>query len=177
MDLYPIVRQAVRAGVESYSIKQLEQYFGYPRRVELRTVREPLLAVELALESNAPEAIAPAIRDAVQGYNEDDCRSTEALRDWLESIRDEWMADGADVPRPEPEKSADPTEKVAALQQDVAALRGAAAGGAAGRSERARTPGASSLAARVPDRLAPARGERRVVGILPAEGTAERGPA
>ena len=26
VDLYPIVKQAVRAGVESYSIKQLEQY-------------------------------------------------------------------------------------------------------------------------------------------------------
>jgi uncharacterized protein len=62
VDLYPIVRQAVRAGVESYSIKQLEQYFGFARRVELRTVREPLVAVELALESDSADAIAPEIR-------------------------------------------------------------------------------------------------------------------
>jgi uncharacterized protein len=123
VDLYPIVRQAVRAGVESYSIKQLEQYFGFARRVELRTVREPLVAVELALESDSADAIAPEIRAAVQGYNEDDCRSAQALRNWLESIRDRWIAGGVDVPRPADTPSPEPTPRVAALQQDVDALR------------------------------------------------------
>ena len=78
VDLYPIVRQAVRAGVESYSIKKLEQFTGYARQVELKNVHEPLMAVELALDAKAPALITTEIRDAVQGYNDDDCRSTQA---------------------------------------------------------------------------------------------------
>ena len=35
VDLYPVTRQAVRAGVESYSIKKLEQFYGFARAVPL----------------------------------------------------------------------------------------------------------------------------------------------
>lgn len=100
VDLYPIVRQAVRAGVESYSIKKLEQYYKFTRAVDLAQVHQPLLAVEIALEAKAPQAITEEIRSAVQGYNEDDCRSTQALRGWLEMLRTVAIAEGADVPRP-----------------------------------------------------------------------------
>ena len=122
IDLYPIVRQTVRAGVESYSIKQMEQYYGFTRQVALANVREPLMAVEMALENKAADAIAPEIRDAVQGYNEDDCRSTQALRDWLETLRSTAIAGGADVPRPEVEVKA-PPEKTVALQLRAEAVR------------------------------------------------------
>jgi uncharacterized protein len=122
VDLYPVARQAVRAGVESYSIKKLEQYYGYTRRVELKNVHEPLLAVEQALDANAPGAITAAIRDAVQGYNEDDCRSTLALRDWLESLRTQWEAEGVAVPRPQ-DKSAEAEKPVPEVQQQAVALR------------------------------------------------------
>ena len=118
MDLYPIVRQAVRCGVESYSIKKLEQYSGYIRRVELKSASQPLMAVELALESQAPDAITSEIRDAVQGYNEDDCRSTEGLRDWLESLRDEALAAGEAIARPQA-KDGDAAKAVSDLQQEV----------------------------------------------------------
>jgi predicted RecB family nuclease len=110
VDLYPIVRQAVRAGVESYSIKKLEQYYDFKRNVDLKNAHAPLLAIEIALDAKAPEAITDEIRTAVQGYNEDDCRSTLALRDWLETLRSAAIADGKDVPRPiveEKERSAD----------------------------------------------------------------------
>lgn len=122
VDLYPIARQAVRAGVESYSIKKLEQYSGYKRKVELKSVHDPLLKVELALDANAPALITTEIRDAVQGYNEDDCRSTEVLRDWLESLRAEWEAAGVSVPRPE-DKAAKAEKSVPEVQQQAVALR------------------------------------------------------
>jgi len=35
VDLYRVVRQGIRAGVESYSIKKLEPLCGYARRVDL----------------------------------------------------------------------------------------------------------------------------------------------
>jgi len=122
VDLYPIARQAVRAGVESYSIKKLEQYSGYTRRVALQNVHEPLLAVELALDANAPALITPEIRGDVQGYNEDDCRSTEVLRDWMESLRAEWEATGVTVSRPA-DQSADAEKPVPEVQQQAVALR------------------------------------------------------
>ena len=36
VDLHAVVRQALRAGVESYSIKQLEPFYGFARDVDLR---------------------------------------------------------------------------------------------------------------------------------------------
>ena len=84
IDLHAVVRQSLRAGVESYSIKQLEQYYGYRREADLRGVARSLHLVELALESEDAAAITPGLRLAVETYNADDCRSTEALRDWLE---------------------------------------------------------------------------------------------
>lgn len=122
VDLYPIARQAVRAGVESYSIKKLEQYSGYTRKVELKNVHDPLLKVELALDANAPAMITPEIRDAVQGYNEDDCRSTQVLRNWLESLRVEWEAAGVAVPRPSAGQEEE-ERPVPEVQQQAVAIR------------------------------------------------------
>jgi predicted RecB family nuclease len=109
VDLYPITRQAIRAGVESYSIKKLELFSHYVRRVELSRVHDALLAIEIALESNAGSAIAPEIRTVVQGYNEDDCRSNEALRNWLESVRAQAVEAGESVPRRELKDASDST--------------------------------------------------------------------
>lgn len=122
VDLYPITRQAVRAGVESYSIKSLERYTGYQRTIALGSVGHSLLAVELALESAAPNLITTGIRDAVQRYNQDDCRSTEALRDWLEGLRAQWIAEGVEVSRPIAEDAEAPAE-VDDRERRVAELR------------------------------------------------------
>jgi predicted RecB family nuclease len=100
VDLYRVVRQGVRAGVESYSIKRLEPLCGYDRRVDLREATVYLIAFDAALEDGTATG-DPDRRRLVAGYNEDDCRSTLALRDWLEARRTE-LAErlGADLPRP-----------------------------------------------------------------------------
>ncbi len=123
VDLYPIVRQAVRAGVESYSIKQLEQYTGYVRRVSLDRVHHALFAVEQAFDARVAAALPDEIKNLVQGYNEDDCRSTESLRDWLERLRAECEREGIPVPRPgaAPEAADKPVPPV---QQQALAQRG-----------------------------------------------------
>ncbi|MBL8139348.1 MAG: TM0106 family RecB-like putative nuclease, partial [Acidobacteria bacterium] len=122
VDLLAVVRQSVRAGVESYSIKQLEQYYGFVREVPLTNARVHLTTFELALESGAAQAVPAETREAVAGYNKDDCRSTEALRDWLERLRAEVVAAGTDVPRPE-EKAAEPPKKVGELEDLQLAAR------------------------------------------------------
>jgi uncharacterized protein len=121
VDLFPIARQAVRAGVESYSIKQLEQYTDYVRNVALRDVHAPLLTVEIALDAKVPAAITDDVKQAVAGYNEDDCRSTEFLRDWLEGLRATAIAQGKAVPRPVRESEKE--NPVPEVQQEALALR------------------------------------------------------
>ena len=88
VDLYRVVRQGIRAGVESYSIKRLEPLCGYARRVDLRDATAALIAFEAALEDGSAAGDAARQR-VVAGYNEDDCRATLALRDWLEGRRAE----------------------------------------------------------------------------------------
>jgi uncharacterized protein len=86
VDLYRVVRQGVRAGVESYSIKRLEPLCGYGRRVDLAEATRSLIALEAALEDGTGAGDGER-RRVVAGYNQDDCRATLALRDWLEGRR------------------------------------------------------------------------------------------
>src|SRR6266702_1874814 len=99
-DLYRVVRQGVRAGVESYSIKRLEPLCGYDRRVDLQEATVSLIALEAALEDGTAAGDSER-RRVVAGYNEDDCRATLALRDWLEGRRAELAGRlGEELPRP-----------------------------------------------------------------------------
>ncbi len=100
VDLYRVVRQGVRAGVESYSIKRLEPLCGYARQVDLHEATVNLIALEAALEDGTAAGDRERQR-VVAGYNEDDCRATLALRDWLEDRRAELAGRlGRDLPRP-----------------------------------------------------------------------------
>ena len=58
---------------------------------------------------------------AMEGYNEDDCRSTASLRDWLESERRTLEQAGAAIPRPTIKDGA-PSDNLSERQQRVAAL-------------------------------------------------------
>ena len=99
VDLYRVIRQGVQAGVESYSIKRLEPLCGYERQVDLAEATASLIAVEAALEDGT--AAGDAGLQTVAGYNEDDCRATLALRDWLEERRlDLAERTGGQLPRP-----------------------------------------------------------------------------
>jgi uncharacterized protein len=100
VDLYRVVRQGVRAGVESYSIKRLEPLVRYTRRVDLSEATRSLIAFEAALEDGTAAGDDDR-RRVVAGYNEDDCRATLALRAWLEDRRRD-LAErvGESLPRP-----------------------------------------------------------------------------
>jgi uncharacterized protein len=100
VDLHSIVKHALRASVESYSIKELEAFYGFGRTVDLGVARTNLRVLERALELGATDAITDECRSAVEGYNRDDCMSALRLRDWLERLRGAVEADGTAVPRP-----------------------------------------------------------------------------
>lgn len=90
VDLYQVVRQGLRASVESYSIKKLEPFYGYEREVNLRDAGGALANFEAWLQLGGAPEESQALLDPIQGYNRDDCISTLRLRDWLERLRDEF---------------------------------------------------------------------------------------
>lgn len=121
VDLYSVVRNGVRCGVESYSIKRLEAFYGFERDAALPDANKALTRVQTALEFG--EGL-DAFKDeclVVARYNEDDCRSLIGLRDWLEQIRANEIAAGAAISRPEP-RAAEPPEPLAAHDKAVADL-------------------------------------------------------
>lgn len=87
VDLYPLVRNGIRSGSESYGLKYLEPLY---MDAELRTGE-----VTTATASITEYARYATLRDAgradeaavvlkeIADYNQYDCRSTRKLRDWL----------------------------------------------------------------------------------------------
>ena len=103
VDLYSVIRKGVRAGIDSYSIKKLEPFYGLVRDVDLRRVSRLLRAVEYAIAKKDAGSLSEEIRDAVTSYNRDDCVSAMDLRTWLEGLRLEAeQRDGVKLPRPAP---------------------------------------------------------------------------
>jgi uncharacterized protein len=116
VDLYAVVRHALRAGVESYSIKSLEPFYAFLRDIDLDKAGHYRRVVEVCLETNDSAAIPADARTAVERYNTDDCRSLVGLQAWLESLRPAGLA----RPPLEPGK---PTEKIKEREERINALR------------------------------------------------------
>ncbi|HJU23238.1 MAG TPA: TM0106 family RecB-like putative nuclease, partial [Casimicrobiaceae bacterium] len=87
VDIHTVVKQAMRASVEQYSLKDLEPFYSFARAVPLAEARTALRVTARALELDAPDAITREIRCTVEGYNRDDCVSAARLREWLEALR------------------------------------------------------------------------------------------
>jgi predicted RecB family nuclease len=78
VDLYRVVKQALRAGVASYSIKEIEKLYGFVRTAEVAGGAESVVLFEDWLEAQED-----ALLEGIRAYNEEDCRSTVALHEWL----------------------------------------------------------------------------------------------
>jgi uncharacterized protein len=82
VDLYRIVRQSLRASTSSYSIKAIEALYGFERGAEVKGGDDAVVSFETWLETGDESLLAE-----VERYNEEDCRSTFELHEWLLSIR------------------------------------------------------------------------------------------
>ena len=108
VDLFPIVRQALWISQPSYSLKKVEKFYHWRRETTTKGGDDSIVQFELWLAQQDPR-----ILEDIQNYNEDDCRSTHALREWLVELRDEfnagraeqipWRAQCAAPPEPEPD--------------------------------------------------------------------------
>ena len=121
VDLYTVARQAVRASVESYTLKNLEVFYGHTRELALVEARPAIAALEASLELGHAEQVTAELKATVTAYNRDDCLSALQLRDWLETLRAQLIAQGASIARPVP-RSGEAPEEVSEQQRLVAAL-------------------------------------------------------
>jgi predicted RecB family nuclease len=126
VDLYGVVRQSIRAGIEKYSIKDLEQFYKFVRQAELRGVGVHKRSFEHAIELGEVELVASESIKIVQDYNQDDCDSTYYLRNWLEELRASLEVTGAELSRPSEssgEVQEELSDEIKRLQETQAALQ------------------------------------------------------
>jgi len=87
VDLYQIVRQGLLIGEDSYSIKSVERLYRPKRKTEVATATDSIVQYARWMASLEPQdwnksSILKGIRD----YNEDDCKSTAELVQWLRTV-------------------------------------------------------------------------------------------
>jgi len=138
VDLYPVVRRALRVGSRSYSIKKLEPlYMGNEVRTsDVQRGDDSIVKyVEArALAADGDADAAQRVLDDLADYNRYDCVSTRRLRDWLVDRAREAGAVPARGAEPD-EQAYEPSPRATALQRwasdavdpDDTALRLAAA--------------------------------------------------
>jgi predicted RecB family nuclease len=113
VDLYRVVRQALRASVESYSIKEVEKLYEFERRADVSGGTESVVQFE-----RYQELRDSSLLDGIRDYNADDCLSTYELHRWLLEQRPaevQW--------RKPPEEREPPDEEVAERLREREELR------------------------------------------------------
>jgi uncharacterized protein len=83
------VRQSLRASLPSYSIKAVEELYGFERTADVSGGSESVVNFEEWLEAGDDSLL-----EAIRAYNEEDCRSLYELHGWLLQERPElpWRA-------------------------------------------------------------------------------------
>ena len=100
VDLYAVVRHAVRIGEPSYSIKKVERLYRGARSAEGGAVGagdDSVVVYDLWREARARGEDGDDWRESealgrIRDYNRDDCDSTLELADWLRALRPEAVA-------------------------------------------------------------------------------------
>ncbi len=87
VDLYPVVHQAMWISQPSYSLKKVEAFYVQKRSTKTKGGDDSIVMFEMWLASQDP-----ALLEDIERYNEDDCRSTYRLREWLVTLRAEYNA-------------------------------------------------------------------------------------
>lgn len=82
VDLYKVVREGIRISEPSYSIKNIETFYMQKREGDVVNAAASIIFYE-----NWKLTKDPALLQSIRDYNEEDCRSTYLLREWLLSIK------------------------------------------------------------------------------------------
>jgi uncharacterized protein len=77
VDLLRVVRQGLRAGIPRYSLKNIEEFF-FTRTANVKSGDDAVIAFERYMATGDESLLVE-----IEAYNEEDCRATQELRDWL----------------------------------------------------------------------------------------------
>ena len=125
VDLYQIVRHAVRIGEDSYSIKSIETLYRPKRRTDVTTASGSIVQYANWMATKQPRDWQSSnILKGIRDYNEDDCKSNAELWEWLRNLAKEQgisYVDRHSADAPAPPKPADP--EIAKRQELSAKLR------------------------------------------------------
>jgi len=94
VDLYRVVRQGLRIGVSSYSIKKLEPLYMPARQGQIVMASSSVIEYERWLQTGEQK-----ILDDIALYNKEDVESAFLLRNWLEKRRTDVVNLKGDLPR------------------------------------------------------------------------------
>lgn len=103
VDLFAVVRNALRVSQPRYSIKNLEVFLPIERAAEIKEGGTSILMFEEWMRTGDG-----AILEEIAAYNKEDCRATLLLRDWLLERKAEAIAEFGPIPTPPPK---DPKEE------------------------------------------------------------------
>ncbi len=81
VDLYQVVREAIRISERSYSIKYVERFYRACRNSEVKSAGSSIVAYQKWRDSDPKEQV---ILDEIEKYNEEDVISTYELLRWLQ---------------------------------------------------------------------------------------------
>jgi uncharacterized protein len=101
VDLFSVIKETLRASVESYSLKDMELFTDYRREANLRLASEARRKMSIALDFNVFSSISVTEYDLIELYNQDDCRATHAIHLWLEDIYQSQKKEEVQLSRPE----------------------------------------------------------------------------
>jgi len=121
VDLYRVVRQGVRASVESYSIKKMEGLYDFKRAAPATDSILVLQAFAASLALGDPRDVSADILNSIESYNRDDCLSAWCLRAWLERQRCS-LEEQTGTPLPRPTFQPEQEEELSPKIQEVRAL-------------------------------------------------------
>ena len=95
VDLFKVVREAIRVSEPAYSLKNLETFYMDKRTGAVATAGDSIVVYHRWRETGDDQLL-----EEIASYNEIDCVSTSRLRDWLLTLRPDQLAwfDGPTAP-------------------------------------------------------------------------------
>ena len=119
VDLYAVLRQGARVGTESYGLKAIEALYSFDRENEVEGGVGAARRYENWMRSGDQADL-----DAIAIYNENDCRSTYELREWLMARRPDCEEQfGIELDSLEPEPPKEPSDRTRVWLERLEAIR------------------------------------------------------